>query len=97
MDVLEGLQDWYISMCNGDWEHTYGIKIENIDNPGWAISIELVGTPLYEVKFDAIKIQRADDDDWVQCRIENGNFEGRCGPKNLKEVIGIFLDFTSTH
>ena len=27
MDPLKRLQDWYISQCDGDWEHTYGISI----------------------------------------------------------------------
>jgi hypothetical protein len=80
MDVLESMQDWYLSMCNGDWGHTYGIKIENIDNPGWAVTIKLMDTPLYQAKFDAIEIQRAEDD-WILCRVEDGifkNFKKKC-------------------
>ena len=95
MDILDGLQDWYLSMCNGDWEHTYGIKIENIDNPGWAVTVELMDTPLYQVKFDAIEIQRAEENDWTLCRVEDGIFKGDCGPRNLKEVLRIFLEFAS--
>jgi hypothetical protein len=32
---LNELQVWYGAQCNGSWEHTYGIKIETLDNPGW--------------------------------------------------------------
>jgi hypothetical protein len=43
-DNLEWLQQWYLSHCNEDWEHQYGISIKNIDNPGWHLSVDLVGT-----------------------------------------------------
>lgn len=46
MDVFTWLQDWYIQNCDGDWEHCYGIKIETLDNPGWCIDIDLIGTNL---------------------------------------------------
>lgn len=32
--LLYRLQQWYHSMCDGDWEHCYGVKIETSDNPG---------------------------------------------------------------
>ena len=38
MDIA-GLEDWYADLCNGDWEHTGGIKIETLDNPGWCITV----------------------------------------------------------
>jgi hypothetical protein len=44
MDLLEWLQGWYRSQCNGDWEHCYELVIETLDNPGWSISIPLEGT-----------------------------------------------------
>ena len=28
MDELQQLQEWCISQCNEDWEHTYGVKID---------------------------------------------------------------------
>ncbi|HBU98859.1 MAG TPA: hypothetical protein DEF21_13285 [Thalassospira lucentensis] len=31
-------------MRNDDWEHTYGIAIGNIDNPGWSLKVEFIGT-----------------------------------------------------
>ena len=44
-DPLTQLQQWYLSNCNGDWEHTYGVSIGTLDNPGWSVKIELTGTP----------------------------------------------------
>lgn len=35
MNALEWLTSWYKTQCNGDWEHSYGIEISTIDNPGF--------------------------------------------------------------
>lgn len=78
-------------MCNGDWEHTYGIFINNIDNPGWSLKVELKDTYLYEVEFKPQRIQRQNEGDWVLCNVEDGEFHGYGGPNNLGEIIEIFL------
>jgi len=41
------LETWFASMCNGDWEHTYGITLETVDNPGWLFTVEITDTPLW--------------------------------------------------
>jgi hypothetical protein len=80
-------------MCNNDWEHTYGVFISNIDNPGWTLKVELKDTYLYEIQFNELKIQRNDEDDWIICKVENGDFQGFGGLKNLGELLNIFLDW----
>jgi len=91
--LLSRLQNWYLSQCNGDWEHLYGIKIDNIDNPGWTLEIDLLETSLVEKEFADVNIQRANENDWVQCKIASNKFDGACGPKNLSEMIRIFLNW----
>jgi hypothetical protein len=44
MENTAWLAEWYIKNCNGDWEHQYGVKIETLDNPGWHVEIDLIGT-----------------------------------------------------
>lgn len=51
-DVLERLERWYAAQCNGDWEHTYGITIETLDNPGWTFKVELRDTYLSGQTFE---------------------------------------------
>jgi hypothetical protein len=51
MDTLQELQNWYQSHCDGDWEHSNGVRIGNLDNPGWSVMIDLVGTELAERVF----------------------------------------------
>ena len=95
--TLERLQEWYLSMCNGDWEHTYGLFISNVDNPGWSLKVELQDTNLYNCDFMNLKLQRADEHDWVACKKEAGIFHGYCGPKNLEELLTIFLNWAEAN
>ena len=97
IDLFAKLQAWYLAMCNDDWEHTYGIFISNIDNPGWSLKVELKDTYLYDVNFEKLHIQRDDENDWVTCNVKDGDFQGYGGPENLAELVGIFLDWASSN
>ncbi|WP_312236591.1 Imm53 family immunity protein [Stenotrophomonas sp.] len=44
--------------CNKDWEHTFGITIEALDNPGWHIRIDLIETELEHRPFALMKVKR---------------------------------------
>ena len=92
MDILERLQKWYFSQCNGDWEHEFGVSIENADNPGWIVTIDLENTELNNKKFREIEVERSTTD-WFFCRIEDEKFKGFCGPMNLSEILEIFLSW----
>ncbi|MFJ6632607.1 Imm53 family immunity protein [Streptomyces sp. NPDC091376] len=37
--VLEWLQSWYSSQCDGDREHEWGVRAETTDNPGWFVKV----------------------------------------------------------
>ncbi len=91
VDLLAKIQSWYVAMCNDDWEHTYGIFISNIDNPGWSLKVELKDTYLYDVEFKKMHIQRDDENDWVTCSVKDGDFQGYGGPRNLGELLNVFL------
>ena len=91
VDLLAKIQCWYAEMCNDDWEHTYGVFISNIDNPGWSLKVELKDTYLYDMQFEKLHIQRNDKDDWVIYDLKEGDFQGYGGPKNLGELLSIFL------
>ncbi|MBL1230376.1 immunity 53 family protein [Enterococcus sp. BWB1-3] len=89
MDILLWLQKWYQDQCDGDWEHLYGVKIDNIDNPGWSVSIDLVDTSLINKEFDKIRYDYGDDN-WLICQIKNNKFEGAGDPSKLVEILTIF-------
>jgi len=79
LSLIKWLESWYLSQCNGEWEHSYGIKIDTLDNPGWSISISLLGTELEHKPFDALEQERSEND-WLNCRLKDGSFEGFGGP-----------------
>jgi hypothetical protein len=88
-DTLIWLQRFYLSCCDGDWEHGYGVAITTLDNPGWAFEFELSDTDLAGASFEPLN-RESSDNDWVHCRVEEGKFKGRCGPENLIEVLTVF-------
>ncbi len=92
-NVLTRLQTWYEANCNDDWEHTYGIEIGNIDNPGWSLKVDLKDSYLQEVDFQEYKYQKESESDWIHCKKEDYKFIGYGGPQKLKEIISIFLDW----
>jgi hypothetical protein len=98
--VLNRLQTWYLSQCNGDWEHSYGVRIGTLDNPGWSVTIDLVGTELENTPYAAClfgvneedAIQGGDGDtNWHVCRRTEKQFLGYGGPRNLPKLVNIFL------
>ncbi len=96
MDTVKKIQDWYISMCNGDWEHSYGVNVETLDNPGWHVKIDLVDTDMENIHFTSVeygigKNSEPDSDDWLTCKVENKVFHGYGGSKKLEEIFKCFL------
>lgn len=87
---LNELQKWYLVQCNGDWEHQFGIVIETLDNPGWSVKIDLTDTSIERKPFTEIALERAEHD-WIFCTVESKQFKGSCGPKNLIEMLTLFL------
>ena len=92
MDALAALERWYASRCDGDWEHTYGIRIETLDNPGWSLQVDLMDTPLERTEFSPVALERSEHD-WVICKVDQGRFVGHCGPTNLSEIVAVFVNW----
>lgn len=90
--VLDRLQMWYASHCDGEWEHDYGVRIYTLDNPGWSVSIDLKGTALSGRLFAAVNIRNSDQD-WIVGELEGGIVRIRCGPDNLSQALQLFLDW----
>lgn len=88
-DVWTWLQAWYVMQCDDDWEHSEGITIDTLDNPGWSVKISLTGTVLEEVEYDKRELHRSEDD-WCVSWVDDKVFNGACGPTNLGEVLHHF-------
>jgi hypothetical protein len=100
MDIFADLQEWYISNCNGEWEHHHGISIESCDNPGWWVKIDLTGTELLNKQFESVI--RGDvhgnldpQPPWLHCYIEGGKWNGSGDATTLAEILEIFLKWAN--
>ncbi|MBL0319046.1 MAG: hypothetical protein IPP74_07135 [Alphaproteobacteria bacterium] len=51
-NILKWLMYWYESHCNRDYRYGNIIDIYTVDNPGWYITINLLGTTLEGVTID---------------------------------------------
>lgn len=85
--TLERLQDWYSSNCDDDWEHQYGIEIGTLDNPGWALKVDLNGASLEEVPLPEVKDRYEHETEWLRCWKDGPTFHCACGPHRLEDAM----------
>src|SRR5271155_1085101 len=97
MNSIEWLQRWYLGQCNDQWEHAYGISIETLDNPGWLVKIDLVGTPMQGLPLHEVGGARTINHsgangphDWLNCKVEDDQFLGAGGPLSLFSIGEVF-------
>jgi len=88
-DVWTWLQAWYVSQCDGDWEHQNGISISTLDNPGWEVTIDLFELDLATADYERHETHRSEDD-WCVTWTEEHAFHASCGPTNLGEALHAF-------
>jgi hypothetical protein len=96
MNTIEYLQKWYQSQCDGDWEHARGVKIDTLDNPGWKVEIDLVGTALAGRAFSPLN-RLGDESEWIRCEVRGDKFLGNGGPLMLEEIIRTFLRWAEAY
>ena|SRR5437899_11255830 len=89
-EILTDFQEWFEAQCNGEWEHTHGVSIETLDNPGWEVKIDLKDTRWESSTFDELQLERAPND-WIHCKKEGAQFQGYGDPRKLGQVLGHFL------
>jgi len=102
MSALARLEAWYQRQCNGDWEHTYGVNVGTLDNPGWSLVVDLEDTNLENVPFDEVgenvgPDSHPDGDDWFSCRVVNRQWKGFGGPHKLSKLIEEFVTWAERH
>lgn len=89
MHIIEWMEKWYQSNCDGQWEHSHGIEIGSLDNPGWYVNIDLNDTQYERLQMKEIKRDQGDDD-WIRCMISDGVFTGVGDCLKLYEILKIF-------
>lgn len=91
---IQWIEDWYKNECNGDWEHTYGISIQTIDNPGWMIQIDLQDTSLENLHIDPEKAEISDFD-WYALQIKDKKFTAAGDPAKFNFLLGKFRELAT--
>ena len=98
------LMEWYLRQCDGDWEHSYGIEIGTLDNPGWSLKIDLDETTLAGRAFARVQhgVPADDLDEWQRtgswwvADVKKHKFEAACGPLDLPSVIQLFREWVES-
>jgi hypothetical protein len=88
-NIIDWIQDWYNDQCDGDWEHSYGVKICTVDNPGWLIEIDLIFTELENLELPYQLIE-TDENDWYGFMIKEKKFKGSGDPSKLNLLLNKF-------
>ena len=96
MSVLGELERWYESHCDGDWEHSFGVVIRTLDNPGWMVKVNLLDTELEDVPFPELN-DIEPERDWIVCKVEGQQFVGAGGPNQLERICRTFLNWAHEH
>ena len=94
LEILDRFQNWFFSQCDGSWEHDEGVDISTLDNPGWAVTINISRYDISDIGQERREFERGGGDWihwWIDERPQKLSFEARCGATNLKEVLAIFL------
>jgi hypothetical protein len=89
MEILKWIEEWYLSMCDGDWEHTYKVKIETIDNPGWMVEINLRETSLEHLAKDHSLVEKSETD-WYGYSIKKSIYKAAGDPSKLQFLLELF-------
>jgi len=91
------LASWYLSQCNGDWEHCFGMDVTTAGgDAGWSGEIEVEETELEEVPFEPVE-RDFGAAGRVHCsRVEN-KFVFTCGPTLLERAIEVFVEWAEAN
>jgi len=90
-NILQWLQQWFQSECNGDWEHSYGVEIETLDNPGWSVKIDLQETSLQSLIVPFQKVEMSEHD-WFTFKVEKGKYFAHGDPMKLSLLLEKFRE-----
>ena len=95
MEILDWIQDWFKSNCDGDWEKGEGIQITTLDNPGWEVEIDISNTSVANLNLRPIHNQKGAQD-WYGVKIENQKFIAAGDAGKLEFLLGLFKEMIET-
>jgi hypothetical protein len=79
------LDDWFRTRYEDRWRHPHPLQVEQLEDGGWSLRVDLAGTPLESAAFAPV------DDDELAVWVEAGAWHARCGRDRLDEAVVRFL------
>lgn len=90
--LLDRLERWFSSHCDGEWESTHGITIETLAEPGWMLTIHLEDTPLEYETLDRVQTGGSPSN-WMWYEVDNARFRAQGDFRKLPELIEAFCNW----
>ena len=92
---LEWLDGWYQRQCNGEWEHTQGVRLKSLDRSGLAFDDQAGGNLGGEYSSSAVAPGYAERRlaSMLDCRRV---LRGSGDPRKLEQIIGVFRRWVET-
>ncbi|WP_299102714.1 immunity 53 family protein [uncultured Winogradskyella sp.] len=91
MEILEWIQDWFQSNCDGDWEHGDAIQITTLDNPGWDVEIDISKTSIANLEIKWV-LNENGKQDWYGVKIQNQRFRAAGDASKLIYLLNLFRE-----
>jgi Immunity protein 53 len=91
-EVLGALQAWYAAHCDGDWEKEFGVSIGTLEDSGWELRVDLVGTSLEGSELTRERTARTPAD-WCEVWCDGYTFRAVGGVENLADLLAAFSQF----
>lgn len=94
-EEIQWLSEWFSSQCDGDWEHEFGVRLETLDNPGWRLCVDIVGTG---VEGRVLPRSKADlgSGRWLWTSADGESYEASCDVRSLRELLAAFRRFVAS-
>jgi hypothetical protein len=89
-NIFKKITEWYISQCDGDWEHAYGIKIETTANAGWLVICDLQFTNLQSSELPLTQSNNSKND-WYNIKIDKMKFIAGGDLNKLEFLLNEFI------
>jgi len=86
---LSWLENFFSTLCDGEWEHEYGIKIYTLDNPGWSIEVDLFNTKVH-IENKEWELFEKTDSDWYGYMIKDNKFIASGDSRKLQFLLELF-------
>ena len=104
VEVFKWLETWYAQQRDGEWEHSFGVTINTLDNPGWEVVIDLGPSQIDKAKKERVicsigeppgaENQNEGGIAWMVCEIKASQFRGAGDPSKLTTILETFRDWT---